>query len=131
MASASWRGVTTVAFGCSRGTVTISPTASPRSSRRCRTCRRALIEKRKAALAELLRGTHGGIAFNQHYEAEDAIIYKHDCALVSKSLGSPYRAGRADCWVKVKNPSAPAVRREAEEDWGDRPRRRADGPAKM
>ena len=23
-----------------------------------------------------------------------------------------------DCWVKVKNPKAPAIRREAEEDWG-------------
>jgi hypothetical protein len=22
-----------------------------------------------------------------------------------------------DCWIKVKNPEAPAVRREAEEDW--------------
>jgi hypothetical protein len=30
---------------------------------------------------------------------------------------STYRSGRADCWVKVKNPAAPAVRREAEEDW--------------
>jgi hypothetical protein len=32
-------------------------------------------------------------------------------------LGSSYRSGRADCWVKVKNPAAPAVMREAEEDW--------------
>ena len=29
----------------------------------------------------------------------------------------PERSGRADCWVKVKNPAAPAVTREAEEDW--------------
>jgi hypothetical protein len=63
-----------------------------------------------------------GIAFNQHYDADGAIIYKHACALgcegiVSKRLGSSYRSGRADCWVKVKNPAAPAVRREAEEDW--------------
>jgi hypothetical protein len=27
---------------------------------------------------------------------------------VLKRLGSPYRSGRADCWVKVKNPAAPA-----------------------
>ena len=33
-------------------------------------------------------------------------------------LGSPYRSGRSTHWVKVKNPKAPAVRREAEEDWG-------------
>ncbi len=54
--------------------------------------------------------------------------YRHDGAAVlcafdlieldrSKRLGSPYRSGRADCWVKVKNPAAPAVKREAEGDW--------------
>jgi hypothetical protein len=32
-------------------------------------------------------------------------------------LGSPYRAGRSAQWLKVKNPAAPAVRREAEEEW--------------
>jgi ATP-dependent DNA ligase len=37
--------------------------------------------------------------------------------IVSKRLGSPYRSGRADCWVKVKNTAAPAVTREAEEEW--------------
>jgi ATP-dependent DNA ligase len=37
---------------------------------------------------------------------------------VSKRLGSPYRSGRSDHWIKVKNPAAPAVKREAEEDWG-------------
>jgi ATP-dependent DNA ligase len=36
---------------------------------------------------------------------------------VSKRLGSPYRFGRSNDWVKIKNPAAPAVRREAEEDW--------------
>ena len=36
----------------------------------------------------------------------------------SKQLGSPYRSGRSPHWVKVKNPKAPAVKREAEEDWG-------------
>jgi ATP-dependent DNA ligase len=37
--------------------------------------------------------------------------------IVSKRLGSPYRAGRSDHWLKIKNPSAPAVRRLEEEDW--------------
>ncbi len=32
---------------------------------------------------------------------------------MSERLGSPYRVGRADCWIKVKNPAAPAVKREA------------------
>ena len=34
----------------------------------------------------------------------------------SKRVGSRYASGRTDNWVKVKNPSAPAVRREAKED---------------
>jgi ATP-dependent DNA ligase len=38
--------------------------------------------------------------------------------IVSKRLGSPYRSGRSRDWIKSKNPAAPAVKREAEEDWG-------------
>jgi bifunctional non-homologous end joining protein LigD len=85
--------------------------------------RRTPIEERKRILAKLLSHPHEGIAFNEHYTGDGAIIYKHACALgcegiVSKRLGSPYRSGRADCWLKVKNPEAPAVKREAEEKWG-------------
>jgi hypothetical protein len=29
-----------------------------------------------------------------------------------------YRSGRSRDWLKMKNPNAPAVKREAEEDWG-------------
>jgi ATP-dependent DNA ligase len=36
--------------------------------------------------------------------------------IVSKRLGSFYRSGRLPHWLKVKNPQASAVRREAEED---------------
>src|SRR5262245_54383236 len=36
--------------------------------------------------------------------------------IVSKHPGSPYRSGRSRHWVKSKNPAAPAVKREAEED---------------
>ena len=84
--------------------------------------RREPIETRKSTLKSLLRGKHAGIAFNAHFIADGAIVYRQACALgcegiVSKRLGSSYRSGRADCWVKVKNPAAPAVRREAEEDW--------------
>jgi ATP-dependent DNA ligase len=58
--------------------------------------RRAPIEERKAALAKLLHRPPGGIALNEHYTGDGAIIYKHACALgcegiVSKRLGSPYR----------------------------------------
>jgi hypothetical protein len=38
--------------------------------------------------------------------------------IVSKCLGSRYRSGRSKDWLKFKHPAAPAVKREAEEDWG-------------
>jgi ATP-dependent DNA ligase len=38
--------------------------------------------------------------------------------IVSERLGSRYRAGRSPDWLKFKNPAAPAVKREAEEEWG-------------
>jgi bifunctional non-homologous end joining protein LigD len=84
--------------------------------------RRHPIETRKSTLRSLLRGKHAGIVFNAHFIADGAIVYRRACALrcegiVSKRLGSPYRSGRADCWLKVKNPAAPAVTREAEEEW--------------
>ena len=36
--------------------------------------------------------------------------------IVSKRIGSRYRSGRSADWLKFKNPGAPAVKREAEED---------------
>jgi bifunctional non-homologous end joining protein LigD len=84
--------------------------------------RRTPIETRKLTLKSLLRGKHAGIVFNQDFDTGGVIVYRHACALgcegiVSKRLGSPYRSGRVDCWLKIKNPAAPAVTREAEEDW--------------
>ena len=85
--------------------------------------RREPIEARKQALAKLLRGAHSSIVLNEHFDGDGAVVYKHACALgcegiVSKRLGSPYRFGRSGDWIKIKNPDAPAVKREAEEDWG-------------
>ena len=37
-------------------------------------------------------------------------VFKHACALGC--------SGRSRDWLKFKNPAAPAVRREAEKDWG-------------
>ena len=79
--------------------------------------RREPIETRKSTLKSLLRGKHAGIAFNAHFIADGAIVYRQLRGIVSKRLGSPYRSGRADCWLKVKNPAAPAVTRESEEEW--------------
>jgi len=38
--------------------------------------------------------------------------------IVSKRKASPYRSYRLPDWLKMKNPDAPAVKREAEEGWG-------------
>jgi bifunctional non-homologous end joining protein LigD len=86
--------------------------------------RRSSIEYHKRKLAKLVtRSAHLGIVLNEHYEGDGEIVFKHACKLgcegiVSKRLGSFYRSGRSAHWVKVKNPKAPAVKREAEEDWG-------------
>jgi bifunctional non-homologous end joining protein LigD len=88
-----------------------------------RDLRREPIEKRKALLAEPLNGQQMSIVLNEHFEEDGAAVYRAACQLgcegiVSKRLGSPYRSGRSPHWLKVKNPNAPAVKREAEEDWG-------------
>jgi bifunctional non-homologous end joining protein LigD len=54
---------------------------------------------------------------NEHIDEPGDVVFRHAC-IVSKRLGSPYRSGRSRHWVKSKNPAAPAVKREAEEDWG-------------
>ena len=88
-----------------------------------RDLRRKALEERKHTLANVLYRERDGIVFNRHYDGDGVIIFKQACALgcegiVSKRLGSHYRSGRVDHWLKIKNPAAPAVRREAEEDWG-------------
>ena len=64
-----------------------------------------------------------GIQLCEHIDGGDGgTIFAHACRLgcegiVSKRVGSSYRSGRSKDWIKVKNPAAPAVKREAEEDW--------------
>jgi len=84
--------------------------------------RGSTIEHSKRKLAKLVRGPHPGIVLNEFFEGDGDILFKHACKLgcegiVSKRLGSRYRSGRSPHWLKIKNPAAPAVRREAEEDW--------------
>jgi bifunctional non-homologous end joining protein LigD len=90
-----------------------------------RDLRREPIKKRKALLAKLLKEPQTSIVLNEVYEEDGAIVLRQACKLgcggiVSKRLGSMYRRGRSPHWVKVKNPNAPAVKREAEEDWSRR-----------
>jgi bifunctional non-homologous end joining protein LigD len=86
--------------------------------------RREPIEVRKTTLASVLRKCRPGVRFNEHLDhPEGVVVFQHACALgcegiVSKRLGSRHRSGPSPDWLKFKNPQAPAVRREAEEDWG-------------
>ena len=85
--------------------------------------RRDPLEVRKATLVSVLAKAGPGIRFNEHIEGDGPTVFAHACkmgleGIVSKRLGSRYRSGRSKDWLKFKNPEAPAVKREAEEDWG-------------
>jgi ATP-dependent DNA ligase len=79
---------------------------------------------RKTILAHVLARAAAGIRLNEHLDDEDGpLVFAHACKLglegiVSKRRDSPYNSGRSPHWIKSKNPNAPAVKREAEEDWG-------------
>ena len=84
--------------------------------------RREPLESRKRELTRLLRNAKPGLRLNEHIDEPGDIVFRHACALgfegiVSKRLGSRYQSGRSRDWLKFKNPNAPAVKREAEEDW--------------
>jgi len=83
--------------------------------------RRTPIEERKELVAELLNGFQPDIVYNECFREDGEIVFREACrtgceGIVSKRLGSIYRRGRSPLWIKVKNPNAPAVKREAEED---------------
>jgi bifunctional non-homologous end joining protein LigD len=66
-----------------------------------------------------------GIRFNEHIEGDGPTVFDHACkmgleGIVSKRKDSAYRSGRSRDWLKMKNANAPAVKREAEEEWGRR-----------
>jgi bifunctional non-homologous end joining protein LigD len=84
--------------------------------------RREPLETRKATLASLLRRSLPGLRLNEHLAHDGESVFRHACkmgleGIVSKRLGSRYRSGRSKDWLKFKNPEAPAVKREAEEEW--------------
>jgi ATP-dependent DNA ligase len=90
--------------------------------------RRDPLEVRKATLRSMLGKAGLGLRFNEHLEGDGPTIFAHACkmgleGIVSKRKDSMYRSGCSPDWLKRKNPYAPAVRREAEEDWGKRGRR--------
>jgi bifunctional non-homologous end joining protein LigD len=85
--------------------------------------RREPLEVRKATLKSVLAKAGPGLRLNEHIEADGPTVFAHACkmgleGIVSKHKTSTYRSGRSPDWLKSKNPAAPAVKREAEEDWG-------------
>src|ERR1700738_5050260 len=79
---------------------------------------------RKATLASVLARAAPGLRLNEHLEADGPAVFNQHRMLclegiVSKRKDSRYRSGRSPDWIKSKNPNAPVVKREAEEDWGD------------
>jgi bifunctional non-homologous end joining protein LigD len=87
--------------------------------------RRDPLEVRKATLKSVLAKAGPGLRLNEHIEADGPTVFVHACkmgleGIVSKHKTSTYRSGRSPDWLKLKNPGAPAVKREAEEDWGKR-----------
>jgi bifunctional non-homologous end joining protein LigD len=87
--------------------------------------RREPIERRKVLLMRLLAEASVGLQVNDRVVEPGDVVFRHACQLgfegiVSNRVGSPYRSGRSRDWIKMKNPAAPAVKREAEEDWAKR-----------
>jgi ATP-dependent DNA ligase len=90
--------------------------------------RRDPLEVRKATLASIVAKVRPGIRFNEHLEGDGPTVFAHACkmgleGIVSKRKDSMYRSGRSPDWLKMKNSNAPAVKREAEEDWSKERRR--------
>jgi hypothetical protein len=84
---------------------------------------RVSIEERKHELARLLtQEPRAGGQLCEHIDQPGDVVFAHACQLgcegiVSKRLGSRYRPGprKSSDWIKVKNPTAPAVTRASPE----------------
>jgi bifunctional non-homologous end joining protein LigD len=72
----------------------------------------------RATLRSLLKKSKPGIQLSEHLEGADGdAVFHHACAMglegiVSKRKDSAYRSGRSPDWLKMKNPTAPAVNLE-------------------
>jgi bifunctional non-homologous end joining protein LigD len=78
---------------------------------------------RKTRLANVIGQAVPGVRLNEYIEEDGPLVFEHACKLglegiVSKRKDSRYSSGRSPHWIKSKNPNAPAVKREVEEDWG-------------
>ncbi len=78
------------------------------------------LEGRKATLEIILTKAGLGIRYNEHMTGDGETVFRHACKLGLEGIVSKgkERSGRSPDWLKMKNAEAPAVKREAEEDWG-------------
>jgi ATP-dependent DNA ligase len=88
-------------------------------------CRRCPGSSQSGHLPHPVDGLTEGqpLPLSERLEQPGDVVFQHACrmgleGIVSKRLGSRYRSGRSPDWLKFKNPEAPAVKREAEVDWG-------------
>jgi ATP-dependent DNA ligase len=68
------------------------------------------------------RAKRRSIRFTEHLAGDGPTVFEHVCRMglegvVSKRTDAPYRSGPSKTWVKSKNPTSEAVRREREEEW--------------
>ena len=79
---------------------------------------------RKATLASILHKSRHGVRLNEHLEhPEGALVFQHACKLGAEdcveALGIALQVGTvARTGSSSRNSAAPAVKWEAEEDWG-------------
>jgi bifunctional non-homologous end joining protein LigD len=85
--------------------------------------RKLPLSMRKANLARLLARRPEGIFVSDFEQGEiGPDLFRHAClmgleGLVSKHRDRAYRAGRSPNWVKIKNPTAPAMLRAKDGSW--------------
>jgi len=85
--------------------------------------RRHPIEKRKDLLAQLLNGSNLSIILNEHFEEDGKIVFREACKLgcegiVVKMARLALSRRALAALGQSQKLKAPAVTREAEEDWG-------------
>lgn len=76
------------------------------------------LERRKDALARLLKRAPFGLALNEHHAGDGPALFAAACekgleGIVSKRAGSRYSSGPSPHWLKAKNPASAAAQREA------------------
>jgi bifunctional non-homologous end joining protein LigD len=80
------------------------------------------LSDRKKRLGRLVGKRRVGIVLSNHTDEDGTMLFLQACKLglegiVSKRLSAPYRSGSSRDWIKVKNPSSPAMIRAREAEW--------------